>query len=73
MKTLAASLLAIGLISSAASAQYCPPGHGFRAAHGAPVAKLRQVEQTQPAAPAPAEAAPAPAQEAPAPAPEPQK
>jgi hypothetical protein len=73
MKTLTASLLALGLISSAASAQYCPPGYGFRAAHGGPVAKLRQVEQSQPVAPAPAEAAPAPVQESPAPAPEPQK
>jgi hypothetical protein len=73
MKAIIAALLALGLVSTTASAQYCPPGHGFRAAHSGPVAKLRQVEQSQPA-PAPAEASPAPAPEAaPEPAPEPQK
>jgi len=33
MKTLVGSLLALGLFSSAASAQYCPPGWGYGQSH----------------------------------------
>lgn len=29
MKTLLGTLLALGLLSSAASAQWCPPGYGY--------------------------------------------
>ena len=34
MKTLLGSLLAIGLISTSASAWYCPPGYGYGNGHG---------------------------------------
>lgn len=30
MKTLAVTFLALGVLSTAASAQYCPPGQGYR-------------------------------------------
>jgi hypothetical protein len=32
MKTILGTLLALGLLSTAASAQWCPPGYGYRSA-----------------------------------------
>jgi hypothetical protein len=73
MKTLLGTLLALGLLSTAASAQWCPPGYGYRTttvvtgahrpAHAtmpAPV-EAAPIEPTAPAAPiepAPIEPAP---------------
>jgi hypothetical protein len=31
MKTIIGTLIALGLLSTAAAAQYCPPGYGYRA------------------------------------------
>jgi hypothetical protein len=59
MKTTLATLLALGLLSTAASAQYCPPGHGFhRPAHA--TARVL-IDKTPVATPAPAPAPTAPA------------
>ena len=65
MKTLAASLLALGLLATTASAQYCPPG-----GHGA-----HRPTQTRMPAPikAPEQPAAVPADPAPTPDPVPQK
>lgn len=58
MKTLIGSLLALGLLSSAASAQWCPPGYGYGTSFHRPHASVsRVVVQT----PAPAVAVEAPA------------
>jgi hypothetical protein len=72
MKTLFGTLLALGLLSSAASAQWCPPGYGYgprvsfhrpaQAVAPAPVAAAPAAE-----APAAAPIEPAPAAEQPAP------
>lgn len=56
MKTLIGSLLALGLLSTAASAQWCPPGYGYGTSFHRPHAS-RVVVQT----PAPAVAVEAPA------------
>jgi hypothetical protein len=56
MKTIASSLLLLGLIASSASAQWCPPGVGYqRPTHGRAVVP---VDKPQP--PAVIEPAPAP-------------
>lgn len=69
MKTLFGAIVALGLLSTAASAQYCPPGYGYggyapRTAYGyggygAPrtIIKEAPAAQAQPIAP---EAAPKP-------------
>ena len=63
MKTLLGSLLALGLLSTAASAQYCAPGygHGHRTFHKPTVAKVAEPEKPAEVAPAPVPADPAPA------------
>ncbi|MEZ5815937.1 MAG: hypothetical protein R3D44_02515 [Hyphomicrobiaceae bacterium] len=71
MKTIFATLLALGLLSTAASAQWCPPGAGYgkRAAVEAPAVAVAP-------APAPVEPAPAPEpapEQQPAPEPAPPK
>lgn len=74
MKTIIGSLLALGLLSSTASAWYCPPGQGYGYGHRSTYyskpavqhVEKKVVEKVAPApeAPAteetPAEAAPAP-------------
>jgi hypothetical protein len=69
MKTLIGTLLALGLLSTAASAQYCPPGYGYgpRVIYQRPA----QVVVPAPVVAAPAAEAPAAAPIEPAPAPEP--
>lgn len=57
MKILTGTLLALGLLSTAASAQYCPPGFGY-----GPRVSIHRPAQTVVQAPAVA----APAAEAPA-------
>lgn len=70
MKTLLASLIALGLTASVASAQSCSPyGHGHRPT----VAKVKVVEQPVDVAPPAPPAAPVAPVEPPAPAPVPQK
>jgi len=66
MKTLVGTLLALGLLSTAASAQYCPPGYGFRTTYQQSVPAPKVAEAPIEAAPAaPIEPAPLPAQPAP--------
>lgn len=71
MKTLSAALLALGLLSSAAAAQYCPPGYGYgsyRPTHGrmvVPVEKPTPPPAVAPETPADPEPAPTPAEPAP--------
>jgi hypothetical protein len=73
MKTLIASLIALGLLSGAASAEWCAPGYGYRTGHSVHRPTFSAMPKVIAEAPAPAVAAPAPeaaAPEAPAPAPE---
>ncbi|MGE0701673.1 MAG: hypothetical protein AB7O57_21430 [Hyphomicrobiaceae bacterium] len=60
MKTLLGSLLALGLLSTAASAQYCPPGYGSGYGYGPRTSFHRSTQAI-----VPAEAMPAAAPEAP--------
>ncbi|MDX2155310.1 MAG: hypothetical protein SFW09_02275 [Hyphomicrobiaceae bacterium] len=61
MKTILGTLFALGLLSTAASAQWCPPGYGYRT--GAVYGTYRTtsdstpviVQKTPEAAPAPVE------------------
>lgn len=53
MKTLLGTLLALGLLSTAASAQYCPPGFGY----GPRVGFHQPAQAAEPAAPVAAVAA----------------
>ena len=80
MKTLIGSLIALGVLSSVAQAQYCPPGYGYRAGsygyHRPTHAPARVIIEKAPeAVPVPmpeapaAPVAPAPAEPQPEPAP----
>ena len=63
MKTILGTLLALGLLSTTASAQYCPPGQGYKSSYGqrsfhkptAHVGKIKEGEER------PVEVVPAPA------------
>ena len=77
MKTIVGALLAVGLMSTSASAWYCPPGYGYghsqsysqhRPSYGH--VQKRVIEKVAPVAPHAQPADPAPA---PAPEPVPQK
>mgnify|MGYP000527028945 CR=1 FL=1 len=72
MKTVIGALLALGFVSTAASAQSCPPGYGYGYGHG-PRVGYHQPARTvveAPVAVAPAAEAPVAAPIEPAPAPQ---
>lgn len=73
MKTLFGALLAVGLLSTAASAQWCPPGYGYgpRIIHHVPTKSVVEAPvDAAPAAEAPAAAPIEPSQAPIEPAPE---
>ncbi|MFM9940653.1 MAG: hypothetical protein ACKVP7_14310 [Hyphomicrobiaceae bacterium] len=68
MKALAAALLALGVFSTAASAQWCPPGQGYgqqHPSHGRMTSPIRKPQPPAAGPETPAEPAPAPVEPVP--------